>query len=140
MKSSEDKNNHKTNLMYFNQMVEEKGVKRAPRKNDKQAQSKKPKSFGSQKVDFSNYLLVLEGYEAVFYPIYFVLIPYITGVIILFFLVAGASIDNFKLIEFNNFFVVWLIGYEVVATMMLVGILVAFLKYDDDDPVNKRHF
>jgi len=139
MKSSEDNKNHKTNLMYFNQMVEEKGVKRTPRKKDK-AQSKKQKSFGSQKVVFSDYLLVLEGYESVFYPIYFLLIPYITGAIILFFLVAGASIDNFKLMEFDNFFVVWLIGYEVVATMMLVGILVAFLKYDDDDPVNKRHF
>ena len=140
MASTEDKTNHKTNLMYFNQMVEERGKKRAPSAAEKKARQKHPTSFGSQKVDFSDYLIAPTGYESVVYPLYFLLIPYIAGITVLFFLVAGASLDNFKLLEFNSFFVVWLIGYEIVATMMLVGILIAFLKYDDDMPENKRHF
>ena len=74
------------------------------------------------------------------YPLYFVFIPYVTGAILLFFFVAGASFENFKLLEFNNFIVVWLLGYEVVATLILVSILVAFLKYDDNTTETKRHF
>jgi len=140
MESSEDNKNHQSNLMYFNQMIEEKGIKRGQGRNQKKTARKGPSSFGSQKVDFKDYLVAPEGYESVVYPLYFVFIPYITGAILLFFFVAGASFENFKLIEFNNFIVVWIMGYEVVATMMLVGILIAFLKYDDDSGQKKRHF
>lgn len=127
---------HKSNLMYFNQMVDEKGPIRR-----KKASSKKPSaSFGSQKVDFKDYLIAPEGYESVVYPIYFISIPYLTGALLLFLFVAGASFENFKLIEFNNFLVVWMIGYEVVGTLILIAILVAFLKYDDDDVVKNRRF
>jgi len=137
MESSEDKHNHQSNLMYFNQMIEEKGIKRdRTEKKTKKVQS----SFGSQKVELSDYLVAPDGYESVVYPLYFVFVPYLTGAILLFFFVAGASFENFKLIEFNNFMVVWLMGYEVVATMMLVAILIAFLKYDDDHTQTKRHF
>ena len=137
MESSEDKNSHQSNLMYFNQMIEEKGIKRD---RTKKTVRKAPSSFGAQKVDLKDYLMAPDGYESVVYPLYFVFIPYITGAILLFFFVAGASFENFKLMEFNNFIVVWLMGYEVVATMMLVGILIAFLKYDDETTQTKRHF
>ncbi len=137
MKSSKDKNTHQSNLMYFNQMIEEKGIKRDRTKNRAR---KVPASFGAQKVELSDYLSAPDGYESVVYPLYFVFVPYLTGAILLFFFVAGASFENFKLIEFNNFLVVWLIGYEVVATMILIAILIAFLKYDDDYTQEKRHF
>lgn len=137
MGSSKDNNTHKSNLMYFNQMVEEKG----PIKRHNNARKRKgPNSFATQKVDFKDYLVAPDGYESVVYPIYFVGVPYITGAIVLFFFVAGGSFENFKLIEFNNFLVVWIIGYEIVATVLLVAILVAFLKYDDNDAVKDRHF
>jgi len=140
MESSEDKHNHQSNLMYFNQMIEEKGIKRGQGRDQKKSARKVPRSFGSQKVDFKDYLIAPDGYESVVYPLYFIFVPYITGAILLFFFVAGASFENFKLIEFNSFMVVWLIGYEVVATLMLVGILIAFLKYDDETTQTKRHF
>jgi len=140
MESSEDIKNHKTNLMYFNQMAEERGMKRTSPKDRKKANAKMKASFASQKVDFSDYLLAPDGYESVVYPLYFLLIPYMTGAVVLFFLVAGASIENFKLLELNSFVVVWLIGYEIVATLMLISIFISFLKYDDDTPETKRHF
>jgi len=137
MESSQDKQNHQSNLMYFNQMIEEKGIKRD---KTKRTVRKAPSSFASQKVELKDYLIAPDGYEAVVYPLYFTFIPYITGAVLLFFFVAGASFENFKLMEFNNFIVVWLMGYEVVATMILVGILISFLKYDDDTVQTKRHF
>ena len=136
MAASKDKSTHKSNLMYFNQMVEEKG----PIKRKKAESKKSASSFGSQKVDFKDYLVAPEGYESVVYPLYFTFIPYLTGAILLFFFVAGASFENFKLLEFNNFLVVWMIGYEVVGTVILLAILVAFLKYDDNDVTRNRRF
>ncbi|MDA7817353.1 hypothetical protein N9A28_04130 [Sulfurimonas sp.] len=139
MKSSEDRKNHQTNLMYFNQMVEENEKRNKPHNENAQTNKKARPSFGSQKVDFKDYLLAPEGYESVVYPIYFVLIPYIVGAIVLFFFVAGASLENFKLIEFNNFLIVWMIGYEIVGTMILIAILIAFLQYEDTTH-SDRHF
>jgi len=139
MESSEDNKNHQTNLMYFNQMVEEKGMKKTPINSKKKAKHV-PTSFGSQKVDFSDYLIAPDGYESVVYPLYFLLIPYIAGAAVLFFFVAGASIDNFKLLDLtDSFVVVWLLGYEIVATLLLIAIFISFLKYDPK-PEKVRHF
>ena len=137
MKSSQDKQHHKSNLMYFNQMIEEKGIKSGENKKNI---IKKQNSFTSQKIDLRDYLLAPNGYESVVYPLYLIFIPYLTGAILLFFFVADASFENFKLIEFNNFIVVWLMGYELMATIVLLVILIAFLKYDDDYSQQKRHF
>ena len=54
MESLEDKKNHQTNLMYFNQMVEEKGIKK---KYAKREPKKIVSSFGAQKVELSDYLM-----------------------------------------------------------------------------------
>jgi hypothetical protein len=138
MPSKEDRETHQSNLMYFNQMIEEKGIKKSY--NNKKTAKKVSSSFGSQKVELSDYLLAPDGYEAVVYPLYFAFVPYLTGALLLFIFVAGGDFNNFKLIEFNSFIVVWLMGYEVVATVVLLAILVAFLKYEDDLTENNRHF
>ncbi len=139
MKSSEDQKNHQTNLMYFNQMIEKDEKLNHSAQSKKKEQHKASTSFGSQKIDFSDFLVAPEGYESVVYPIYFLLIPYITGAVVLFLFVAGASFDNFKLLEFDSFLVVWMIGYEIVATLLLIAIFISFLQYDDK-PTNNRHF
>lgn len=139
MESSEDRKNRQTNLMYFNQMLEESGKSRATQKAKNKEGKKVRKSFGAQKIDFSDYVMVLEGYESVIYPLYFLTIPYVTGAIVLFLFVAGASFEKFKLIEFNSFLVVWMIGYEIVSTFILIAIFIAFLRYDHT-PQNTRHF
>lgn len=125
----------KHNLMYYNQIVEKKS-KREP---SEKSMVKAPTSFASKKVDFSDYLAAPEGYEAVVYPLYFLAIPYITGAIFLFFFVAGADFGNFKLLDTSAFLIVWMIGYEIVATLLLIGIFMAFLKHDDK-PNNRRPY
>ncbi|MDY0124374.1 hypothetical protein [Sulfurimonas sp.] len=127
MDTKRDPNNHRNNQMYYNQLVREKSYKQA--RSQKQELQAIP-SFASQKVDFSDHLFVVEGYEGIFYTLYFLSVPYITGAIFLFFFIAGGSYDNFMLLEMNAFFIVWLIGYEIVATLILIAIFISFLKYD----------
>ncbi|MDD2653443.1 MAG: hypothetical protein PHX44_10400 [Sulfurimonas sp.] len=78
----------------------------------------------------SDYLLVIKGYEGIFYTFYFVAIPYLMGATFLFFAVAGGKFEHFMLLEFSAFLVVWMIGYEIVAALILIAILISFFKHD----------
>ncbi len=127
MDTKRDLDNHRNNQMYYNQLVRENSKKQSRREH--QEIQTKP-SFTSQHVDFSDHVFVVEGYEGVFYTLYFLSVPYITGAVFLFFFVAGGSYDNFMLLEMNAFLIVWLIGYEIVATLILIAIFISFLKYD----------
>ncbi len=114
------------NMIYYNQIL------RSDKKKDR-TKKKKAKGFAKQEVNFKDYLYVPEGMEFFVYGLYTILIPYITGAIFLFFTIAGADFANFKLLNMSAFFIVWIIGYEIVATVMLIGILIMFLKYEEDE-------
>ncbi|WP_324172741.1 hypothetical protein [Sulfurimonas sp.] len=101
--------------------------------SDTKKKRKKTQSFAKQEVNFKDYLYIPNGWEPVLYVVYFLLILYVIGAIFLFFSIAGADFANFKLLNMASFFIVWIIGYEIVATILLIRILVMFLKYDEDD-------
>jgi len=130
-------NNDKQNMTYYNQILGAYQKKQA--KNTKQNKETKNVTFIKQEVNLKDYFYVPDGLEPFVYIFYFVAIPYIIGAIFLFFTIAGGDFNNFKLLNISAFFIVWAIGYEIVATLLLVGILVMFLKQDDDDS-DKRIF
>ena len=122
--SLEENLKKRRDILYYNQLVKTERIK-----NNEIRQKEHKKSFGAQKVDF---LHVPEEWAGLIYAIYIILIPYITGVIFLFLAIARGSYENFKLLDINAFPIVWLIGYEIVAVVMLIWILVFYLKCDED--------
>ncbi|WP_457744264.1 hypothetical protein [Sulfurimonas sp.] len=128
--SIEDVLRKKRDMLYYNQLMREERKSSAKKEQKKK---KKNVSFGSQKVDFKDYIYVPEEWQGLAYIIYFVLIPYIAGAIFLFLIVAGASYENFMLLNIKAFPIVWLIGYEIVAICLLVWILILYLTYDDEE-------
>lgn len=126
---------HHNNLLYYNQMLDKAG----DIKKREVIQKKESSSFSSQKVDFSNYLAAPEGYEMVIYPLYFLFTPYIVGALFIFLFIASGSFSAFQQLDMSAFLIVWMIGYEIVATALLIGILVNFLKYEDN-PNKRRNF
>ena len=133
--STRDSNNRRNNTMYYNQMVRDS---RVPQRKVHKTERVRAKSFGSQKVDFSNIVFAPEGYESVFYTVYFFTIPYIAGIIFLFLFIAGATFENFMLLDMNSFFIVWAIGYEVIAAMSLTYIAYLYLTYLSEDSKKKK--
>lgn len=91
----------------------------------------KAKSFGSQEIKLDDIVFAPEGYEAPFFTLYFISIPYIVGAIFLFLFVAQADFDSFMMLNMTSFFIVWAIGYEIVGTIALLWIFILFLMYDD---------
>ncbi len=86
-------------------------------------------SFGSQEVNVTDYIISPEGWEGVMFTFYFLAIPYITGIVFLFFFVARSDLDNFLILDISAFFVVWAIGYEIVASLILLMLFVSYIKW-----------
>lgn len=121
MDHNRDLNNTRNNRMYYNQMQRQNNNKK-----------KKPKSsFANQEIKPSEIVFVIEGLEAYFYTFYFLSLPYITGVLFLFIAIAGGDFNSLVSLDLASFFIVWAIGYEIVATISLIWIFILFLKYDD---------
>lgn len=95
----------------------------------KDARKIRKESFGSQKVHLNEYILSPEGWENIMFFIYFVSIPYLIGALFLFIFIARGSVTNFFVLDISAFFVVWAIGYEVIAALLLTAIFISYLNY-----------
>ena len=82
-------------------------------------------SFTQQDVKLSETPLFFpEGFEKVFLVIYIISLPYITGLLFLFFVVAEANVDRFLAVnEESAFFLTWAIGYEILAALIVLWII-----------------
>ena len=121
------------NKIYFDNISNPKRKVKKSKKNKKVLTSSSSGSFASQKVDFSNFSFVPDGYESIAYTLYFVFIPYIIGNIFLFLAISGGNFSSYRMLDTSAFFIVWAIGYEIVAIISLIWIMVLFLKHDGDD-------
>jgi len=117
-----DLNNSRNNQMYYNQLKKYDTAKKKKKRN---------RSFTSKEVDVKDIVWAPEGYEGAFVFLYIITIPYIAGAIFLFFAVAQADYDSFMKLNTSAFFIVWAIGYEIVATISLIWIFLLFLKHED---------
>ena len=82
-------------------------------------------SFAQQKVELSKtpFLFFPEGLEKIFLAIYFVLLPYIAGLLFLFFYVSNGKIEVFSsLNKESSFILTWAVGYEILAVLALLYI------------------
>jgi hypothetical protein len=93
------------------------------------ARRKNEDDFFKQEIDYRNLVFAPEGYEGLMLSLYAATIPYLAGLGFLFLFVAEASYEYF--LEFNlaSYFVIWAIGYEVCAVLILVGIFLAWLRH-----------
>ncbi len=85
-------------------------------------------SFAQKEVDIKAFIIAPEGYEAFMFSIYFITIPYLVGLAFLYLFVAQASFSHFLNFKISSYFVIWMIGYEVVAVTILAMIAYAFAK------------
>ena len=106
-------------------MVAKQSVDRITIHSSKQPRIQSPKKFSQKEVDFAETPLFFpEGYEKIFLAIYFVTLPYIAGLLFLFFYVAEGAPELFlSLNEESSFMLTWVIGYEIMAALTMLWIL-----------------
>jgi hypothetical protein len=87
--------------------------------------SKDNVKFLQQEVDLkSTPLYFPEGFKKIFLTMYFILLPYITGLLFLFFYISKGKYEIFLSLNQDYFFILtWAIGYEILAILILLYIL-----------------
>ena len=95
--------------------------------NDEKIKSRKNKidaeqKFLSQKVTLNDYIHLPEELEKLFILSSFILVPYIFGLFILF-IIAFKEFNQFIKFNFDMLMLTWTIGYETIATLLLLTIV-----------------
>ena len=118
-----DSSQRDKNLRYLSDL------ENARKYQQRQKKRRKQESFGSQNVDVTSYILAPKGYEKLMFTIYFILVPYLAGLLFLFLFIAKGNMGGFLVLDLTRFFIVWAIGYEVVASSILLAIFVSAIKF-----------
>ncbi len=101
-----------------------------PQVKKRQKSNNKEKGFLEQDVSLVDSILFPEGYENIMLGLYFLIVPYIAGVLFIFFIIGKGDYTVFlALNDKNSFFLTWAIGYEVMAGLILLWILKLALVY-----------
>ena len=87
----------------------------------------KKESFSSRKIEINNYILSPEGWENVVLTLYIVFLPYIVGVLFLFVFIAEVAFEKFLYLDMSAIFIIWAVGYEVIAVTLHFIIFLSFL-------------
>lgn len=85
--------------------------------------------FFKKSLDYRDFVFSPEGYEGIVLAIYLLILPYLAGLTFLYLFVAKASYEYFLQFNLTSFAIIWAIGYEVCAVLILVGIFLSWLKY-----------
>ena len=82
-------------------------------------------SFSQKEINFEDTPLFFpRGLEKIFLAIYFIALPYIAGLLFLFFFVGKGKMEVFSsLNNESSFILTWIIGYEIIAILILLYIL-----------------
>lgn len=90
--------------------------------------------FTQKNIEFSQTPLFFpEGFEKLFLAIYFVTLPYIAGILFLFLYVSSGSLGAFaSLNKEHSFIFTWAIGYEVIASIILLWIFKMGVSFAND--------
>jgi len=83
------------------------------------------KKFSQQEVTFDDTPLFFpSGLEKLFLLIYFITLPYLAGLALLFFYVGGGDTSLFSSLNSDSsYLLTWIIGYEMLAVITLLWIL-----------------
>jgi len=96
--------------------------------NKRSSRRRTEASFAQKEVDVKAFIIAPEGYETFMFLIYFLSIPYLAGLAFLYLFIADGSFSHFLNFKITSYFVIWMIGYEVVAAIFLTLIAYSFIK------------
>jgi len=105
---------------------------RQEKKNNFKNTARTNNNYLKQEVELNKtpFLFFPPGKEFLFLGIYFATLPYITGLLFLFFYVSEGKASTFGAVSTDsNFFLVWTIGYEILAVLAVLWIIKNAISY-----------
>ncbi len=86
-------------------------------------------SFLTKKVSITDYINISEDMAFIIFTIAFLVVPYGVGVLFVFFIFAQNSIDIFRRIDIDEYYILWSIGYEIIALFLLLLIFKSAINF-----------
>jgi len=99
------------------------------RKNKIEKINETQKSFLSKKIILSDYIYLPEELQNLFLLAIFITIPYIFGVFILLIVIGVEKFKEFIQFNFDIFMLIWTVGYESIAFLLLLAIIKSALTF-----------
>lgn len=103
-------------------------AKQYQRKNT-QIRKQREEDFFNKTFDYRNFIFAPEGFEAIMFGIYIILLPYLAGMSFLYLFVAEGSFEYFIEFELTSFLIIWSIGYEVIAGLIMLTIILSAIRH-----------
>jgi len=99
-------------------------------------------SFSSQQVELTKsrgFMVFPDGYEEIFFGIYFLLIPYLSGLLFVFVFVSNVKTEVFSELAKaqDSIMMLWIVGYELDAALLLFMLFISFLNFGGGDDKKK---
>jgi hypothetical protein len=88
-----------------------------------------PKSFFSQNINLYDYINLSESMINTILLSAFILLPYITGIVFIFIVIAKADFETFTDINIDRYFVYWSVGYEILAFISITVIIKSAISF-----------
>jgi hypothetical protein len=97
-------------------------------------------SFAKQEVRLNDTPLFFPAeFEKIFLAIYFVSLPYILGLLFLFFYIAEGKFEVFLSVNQDSpFLMTWAIGYEILATLIILWIIKSAISFTKSNTRSKH--
>jgi len=97
-------------------------------------------SFAKQEITLQDTPLFFpEGFENIFLAIYFVSLPYVLGLLFLFFYIADGKFDVFVSVNKESpFIMTWAMGYEILATLIILWIVKSAISFTKNNTQKKN--
>ena len=112
-----------------NTILESAKKVRLEKQKQKTAQTRdKLAEFMSADIQGGELGIVPEGYGGITYAVLLIFAPWIMGTLFVFFYVSGGNVEMFSSLE-SNTLLTWIIGYEILAAIVLLIIFKKFVTY-----------
>lgn len=95
---------------------------------EKRKERKKSEKFLDKKVYLTDFINLPEGLANILFISLFIVMPYIFGTVMIFISVAKINLYIYNTLNISFFFS-WVIGYEAIATLLLLMIFATAIRY-----------
>ena len=103
--------------------LNEKKIRGRQKKLKAKKKKKHSKGFLTRNIELSHYLNLPESVQNILLFSLFIAIPYLLGILFIFLVMAEASFEKYSSLCINSFPLIWSLGYECLAFLILLIIL-----------------
>jgi len=98
---------------------------------NKKKEKKKLESFMRKEIHLTDYINLSKEAINILGLLTFMILPYLVGITFIFFVIAKANSNIFGEIsvKYNQYLVSWAIGYEIIATFLLLWIIKSAISF-----------